>query len=92
MADRRMTCSRCPRYDRAERRCLDGKANPRTKRDTRDLVAFLGVQALCHYNPYREAMAFRMYFPGRPLLHPVPKTSRSRQHPPESAPTQGLEE
>lgn len=80
MADRRMTCFRCPRYDQTGRRCLDGKANPRTKRDTRDLVAFLGVQALCHYNPYRDAMAFRMYFPGRPLRHLALEVNPQRHH------------
>ena len=65
-----MTCARCPRYDKEANHCRDGKANPRTKRDAREVAEMLGVQALCHYNPYRDAFALRTYFPARVLLHP----------------------
>lgn len=84
MAERRMTCARCPRYDKEALHCRDGKANPKSRRDTKEVAETLGVQALCHYNPYRDALALRMYFPDRVLLHPPAekrKQSRSRVSP-----------
>lgn len=60
---RRMACWNCPRYSRAERVCADGKANPKKKADSVAVAEFLGLRALCHYNPYRDALAARMYFP-----------------------------
>lgn len=73
-----MTCARCPRYDKEANHCRDGKANPRTKRDAREVAEMLGVQALCHYNPYRDAFALRTYFPARALLH-SPNEKRKAQ-------------
>jgi hypothetical protein len=66
MGDRRMTCWQCPRYDRSERHCRDGKANPKKKTDSITVAELLGLRALCHYNPYRDVLALRMYFPGQP--------------------------
>ena len=60
---RRMTCLKCPRYEREAQRCREGKANPRNKADTVAVAETLGLQALCHYNPYRDALALQMYFP-----------------------------
>jgi hypothetical protein len=61
---KRMTCWNCPRYDRAGMRCRDGKANPKRKSDTVAVAEALGLRALCHYNPFREAIAMRMFQPG----------------------------
>lgn len=65
---KRMTCWQCPRYSRAERRCQDGKANPKSKTDSVAVAESLGLRALCHYNPYRDALALRMHFPHHPRL------------------------
>ncbi|HZO91556.1 MAG TPA: hypothetical protein VFB38_24755 [Chthonomonadaceae bacterium] len=61
-----MACWQCPRYSRAERRCLDGKANPKSKADSVAVAELLGVRALCHYNLYRDALALRTYLPNAP--------------------------
>ncbi len=63
---RRMTCWNCPRYTRTDRRCLEGKANPRRKSDSFTVAEMLGIRALCHYNLYRDRLAMRMYFPTAP--------------------------
>lgn len=57
-----MVCWNCRRYNRNDRRCLDGKANPRRKSDSIAVAEMLGVQALCHYNKHREPLAMRMFF------------------------------
>ena len=70
---RRMACWNCPRYSRVERQCADGKANPKKKADSVMVAEALGLRALCHYNPYRDALAAHMYFPNTPLgIHSVP--------------------
>ena len=63
---RRMSCWNCPRYLREERRCREGKANPKRKSDTFAVAETLGVRTLCHYNVYRDALAMRMFFPSAP--------------------------
>jgi hypothetical protein len=63
MAEKRMACWNCPRYDRTERVCLDGKANPKKKADAVELTEVLGLRALCHYSPYRDSLAIQMHFP-----------------------------
>ncbi len=81
-SNRRMACWQCPRYLRAERRCLDGKTNPKSKSDTVAVAELLGLRALCHYNPYRDLLALRMYFPNDPAtraLTPVRPPRRSRR-------------
>ena len=60
---RRMYCLKCPRYDGEARHCREGKANPRSKADTVAVAEMLGLQTLCHYNPFRDALALQMYFP-----------------------------
>ena len=67
MPQQRMHCWNCPRYDRAERHCRDGKANPKRKTDSVELAERLGVQALCLYNLHRDAIARCTYFPKHPL-------------------------
>ncbi len=68
-----MHCWNCPRYSRTERSCADGKANPKKKADSVTVAEVLGLRALCHYNPYRDALAARMYFPHTRLgIHSVP--------------------
>ena len=70
-----MTCWQCPRYDRDERRCLDGKANPKRKADSIVVAEMLGLRALCHYNPYRDGLAVRRHFPNDPQAAAPPKHS-----------------
>ena len=67
MSTKRMTCRQCPRYDLNAQRCLDGKANPRSKSDSVAVAEQLGLRTLCHYNPFRDALALRMYFPNAPV-------------------------
>lgn len=63
MAEKRMACWNCPRYSRTNRECADGKANPKRKSDSVTVAEVLGLRALCHYNPHRDALAARMHFP-----------------------------
>jgi len=63
MAEKRMTCNRCPTWDREARRCRIGKANPRKKHETITLAEMLGPQALCIHNPWREPLLLRMHQP-----------------------------
>jgi hypothetical protein len=81
MAEKRMRCWQCPRYSRAERRCRDSKANPKSKADSVAVAEQLGLRALCHYNPYRDALALRMHFPARampPVVTPLERLFRRR--------------
>ena len=66
---KRVSCWQCQRYDRNERRCKDGKTNPKKRSDTVEVAEQLGVQTICLYNPYRDMLALRQYFPHRTLLH-----------------------
>ena len=77
-SERRMSCWMCPRYDRAERHCKDGKTNPKRKSETKEVAEQLGVQSICHYNPYRDLFAIRMYFPESPMAKTVRRRSRRR--------------
>jgi hypothetical protein len=70
MAEKRINCRQCRRYDKEEGRCRDGKANPKRKSDAVEVAEALGVQRLCLYNPYRDDLALRTYFPSHPLLVP----------------------
>ena len=79
---RRMTCLKCPRYDREAQHCREGKANPRNKADTVAVAELLGLQTLCHYNPYRDALALQTHFPNaditrRATARPRPRTRRA---------------
>jgi hypothetical protein len=92
-----MSCWQCPRYSRAERRCRDGKSNPKSKSDSVAVAEALGLRALCHYNPYRDALALRMYFPGHPLAIAAsarPKRSSAPRpgNPPETREKTGIQE
>ena len=79
MAEKRMHCWNCPRYSRTERLCADGKANPKKKADSVTVAEVLGLRALCHYNPYRDALAARKFFPHDSLgINSVPPR-RSRR-------------
>ena len=62
-----MTCWNCPRYDRGQFHCRDGKANPRKKTDAVMVAELLGLRALCHYNLYRDSIALRVHFPNDPV-------------------------
>jgi len=89
--ERVMTCWQCPRYDREARRCHDGKANPKKKADTVAVAEFLGLQALCHYNPYRDALALRRYFPRLPATIAISrKKRRSRREVEPSSPQEEI--
>ena len=65
MAQEHMTCRRCPLYDKTAMRCRDGKTNPRRKADAFTVAEMFGARALCFHNRYREALAFRMYYPAQ---------------------------
>lgn len=66
-AERRVSCWQCRRYRRSVRRCLDGKANPRSKSDSVAVAEALGLRALCAFNPHRDALARRLHFPHEPV-------------------------
>jgi hypothetical protein len=63
MTERRMSCSKCPRYDREALRCREGKSNPGRKSDAVAVSELLGLRSLCQYSPYRERLAVQSYFP-----------------------------
>ncbi len=46
---------------------MDSKANPVKKSDTVEVAEALGLQKICLYNPYRDDLAMRTYFPRHPL-------------------------
>ena len=77
---RRMSCWNCPRYSRTDRKCREGKVNPKRKSDTFAVAELLGLRALCHYNPYRDALAMRMFHPsaGITIRHAV-ETRKARR-------------
>jgi hypothetical protein len=75
---KRMTCWNCPRYSRTERRCAVGKSNPKRKSDSVAVAEALGVTALCHFSPYREPLAMRMYFPADPATIQASARRRKR--------------
>ena len=74
-----MTCWQCPRYTRTERRCLDGKTNPKSKVASDEVAKTLGVNALCHYNLHRDAIAFRTYFPNSPITRAMTAESTRKK-------------
>ena len=65
MAEKRLTCARCPSYNSNERCCRIGKANPKKKHESLMVAEVFGPQALCLHNPYREPLLLRMRFPER---------------------------
>jgi hypothetical protein len=69
-----VTCKTCSAYDREERRCALGKANPRRKLDAVSLAEALGVQMLCLRNAHRESIAER-------TLHPHQAPLARSRHP-----------
>ena len=73
---KRMTCWNCRRYSRTDRRCLEGKANPKRKSDSFAVAESLGLRALCHFNPYRDGLAMRMLFPTDPATIRLAAQSR----------------
>ena len=76
--NRRMSCWNCARYSRTDRRCREGKANPKRKSDSIKVAELLGVRTLCHYNPYREHLVLRMFFPCTPQAIESTEESRRR--------------
>lgn len=51
-----MDCRDCPRYDRDERKCLDGKVNPQKWTLTVEVANVFGVRAICPLNDFRERL------------------------------------
>ena len=60
----------------------DGKANPKRKSETFEVADMLGLQAICHYNPYRDLIALRRFFPHRQVLHPIIRTRKKQDESP----------
>jgi len=79
MAEKRMACWNCPRYDRTERFCLDGKTNPKKKADAVAVTEFLGLRALCHYSPYRDQLAILTHFPTTSIAIAAVPSRRKRR-------------
>jgi len=88
---KRMSCIKCPRYNKADSHCRDGKANPRRKSDSLLVAELLGIRALCHYNPYREPMALRMYYPSDPFTVQASAKYRRKRRPLGFTPSAGPE-
>jgi hypothetical protein len=74
-----MRCWNCPRYNREERVCLDGKANPKKKADAVAVAEFLGLRTLCHYNPYRDQLTLLMHYPTTAIAIATVATRRKRR-------------
>jgi len=81
MAEKRMLCWNCPRYDRTAFHCRDGKANPKKKVDSLLVAEFLGLRTLCHYNPYRDVLAQQTHFPNAKATIQASASRRRRVRP-----------
>lgn len=51
-----ITCGKCSSYSRSLSRCIQGKVNPRTKRGTMEVIAFLGIYSICTHNKWRKGI------------------------------------
>ena len=49
-----MNCPDCPRFDKEENRCKDGKVNPSSHAAAVEVANVLGVRSICTYNDFRE--------------------------------------
>jgi hypothetical protein len=56
MASLSNNCLSCASYNREERRCSVGKANPRRKLDAVAVAETLGLHALCIFCEHREEL------------------------------------
>lgn len=76
---KRLMCWQCSSYDREERRCRIGKANPKKKHESITVAELFGAQTLCIHNPFREPLLLRMHNPRSRFLwvsDPAPITVR----------------
>jgi len=53
-------CTKCQAYSRRARRCLYGKANPRTKRGVREAASIMGISYICSYNKWKQDIIHEM--------------------------------
>ncbi len=74
-----MACWQCPRYSRKERRCLEGKTNPKNLIASMEVAEVLGVAALCHYNLHRDGIALRVFFPNSPITRKMTALAASKK-------------
>jgi hypothetical protein len=51
-----MDCRDCPRHDADERRCRDGKINPRDWETAVNVANVLGLRSICVFNDHRERL------------------------------------
>ena len=49
---KRTTCTKCGFYSFGMRKCLRGKVNPRTRKDTISVAQLMGPTYICLYNPW----------------------------------------
>jgi len=51
------TCTKCDYYSFPLRRCKNGKVNPRTHKQTKEVMAIMGFSYVCCYNKHRNKIA-----------------------------------
>lgn len=62
------TCGKCNRYSYKVSRCLDGKVNPRSLKDTVEVITFIGLSAICLYSKWRSK-AIQAKAKAAPAMH-----------------------
>ena len=50
---RKITCPKCNRYDRGIRRCRDGMVNPKSYKQTKEVMAMMGFSYVCSLNRFK---------------------------------------
>ena len=51
-----MDCRDCARWDQENRKCRDGKVNPRKWELAVETAQVLGLRSICVFNDYRERL------------------------------------
>ena len=51
-----ITCSKCRNYSFGLRRCLLSKANPNTKKGTKEAMKIMGPTYVCEHNKWRQVI------------------------------------
>ena len=73
MTPRPPSCWTCHCYDKENRKCTIGKANPPRKHMAQTLAELLGPEAICMKSPFREPLIMRMRYPN--TSQPRPQAS-----------------
>lgn len=51
-----MRCPDCPRFDKEQQKCLDGKVNPPHFSQAVEIANVMGVRSICPFSSHRERL------------------------------------